>query len=522
MNAVSPGRGAPVKVRRALISVSDKTGLVEFARGLAALGIELVSTGGTLKVLKEAGVPVTAVAEVTGFPEILDGRVKTLHPAIHAGLLAVMDNPEHARQLREHRIRPFELVVVNLYPFRQTVARKDHTWEEAVEQIDIGGPAMVRSAAKNHRFTAIVVDPARYTPLLAELREHEGLISPETRLALAREAFRHTADYDAAVADYVARQESGERFPEYLTITARKSALLRYGENPHQAAALYGNFFDLCEQLHGKELSYNNILDVQAAAGLCAEFDGPTAVIVKHNNPCGVGSDAVLAEAYRKALATDPRSAFGGIVAFNRAVDLETAAALEPLFLEVIVAPGFNDDALPVLRKKKDRRLLLQKCDLVANVPYDLRSIPGGFLMQEHDSRRVSPDLIKVVTKRSPDREELDAMMFAWRVAKHVKSNAIVYALKDRTLAVGAGQMSRVDSARFAVLKAADARLDLRGCAVASDAFFPFADGLLEAVQAGATAVIQPGGSVRDEEVIRAADERHIAMVFTGVRHFRH
>jgi phosphoribosylaminoimidazolecarboxamide formyltransferase/IMP cyclohydrolase len=512
----------PVKIRRALVSVSDKTGIVEFARALVSAGVELVSTGGTLQALETAGLPVMPVSDVTGFPEILDGRVKTLHPAVHAGLLAVAENPEHARQLRTHRFRPFELLVVNLYPFRETVAREDHTLDEAIEQIDIGGPAMVRAAAKNYRSVAVVVKPSDYEKVVAELHANDGCMTGSTRFALACSAFAHTAEYDAAIASYLSQKHSGSRLPDILTVTAGRALTLRYGENPHQSAALYGDFHKHFEQLHGKELSYNNILDIQAAVSVCAEFDHPTAVIVKHNNPCGVGSDGTPVGAYRKALATDSKSAYGGIVAFNRPIDEETATAMDPLFLEVIVAPAFADEALPMLRKKKDRRLLRQVSDPLRGWGMELRSVFGSVLVQEHDARKISPDLVKVVTQRKPTNDELEAMMFAWRVAKHVRSNAIVYAAKDRTLGVGAGQMSRVDSAKLAAWKAQDARLDLRGCAVASDAFFPFVDGLLEAVQAGARAVIQPGGSIRDEEVIRAADEHQIAMVFTGVRHFRH
>ena len=512
----------PVKVRRALLSVSDKSGLVDFAGALAEAGVELVSTGGTLQALRTAGLPVIPVSDVTGFPEILDGRVKTLHPAVHAGLLAVSENPEHARQLRTHHFRPFDLLVVNLYPFRETIARENHTLDEAIEQIDIGGPAMVRAAAKNHRFVAVVVKPSDYEGILAEFRANDGCLSGTTRFALACAAFAHTAEYDAAIASYLSQKHSGSLLPEVLTVTAGRAQSLRYGENPHQSAALYGDFLQHFEQMHGKELSYNNILDVQAAVSVCAEFEQPTAVIVKHNNPCGVGSDSSLVEAYRKALATDSKSAFGGIVAFNRLIDPDTAVAMDPLFLEVIVAPGFAEEALPLLRKKRDRRLLRQVGDPLHGWGMELRSVFGSVLVQEHDARKISPDLVKVVTQRKPTNDELEAMMFAWRVAKHVRSNAIVYAARDRTLGIGAGQMSRVDSSKLAAWKAQDAGLDMRGCAVASDAFFPFADGLLEAVQAGATAVIQPGGSIRDEEVIRAADEHQIAMVFTGVRHFRH
>jgi phosphoribosylaminoimidazolecarboxamide formyltransferase/IMP cyclohydrolase len=511
-----------LRIRRALISVSEKQGAVEFARGLREFDIEIISTGGTLKALQEAGIPVTAISDVTGFPEILDGRVKTLHPNIHAGLLAVLDNPKHVDQLREHRIDPIDLLVVNLYPFEQTVARDNVSLQDAVEQIDIGGPAMVRAAAKNFRHTAVVVNPYRYGVLLEELREHRGSVTAQSRFELAAEAFAHTARYDAVIASYFETLHPKRNMPESLTLSFRKSQELRYGENPHQAGALYGNFGEHFQKLHGKELSYNNILDINAAALLCAEFDRPTAVIVKHNNPCGVGSGDTLLQAYERALATDPKSAFGGIVCVNRPLDRTTAEAINELFTEVVVAPAYDAAVLDFLERKKDRRLILQSVNPRMVREYDVRSVMGGVLLQDSDQHRLYPNQMRVVTKRQPTDEERAAMMFAWRVAKHVKSNAIVYAREDRTLGIGAGQMSRVDSSRLAARKAGEAGLDLAGCAVASDAFFPFADGLLEAVNVGASGVIQPGGSVRDEEVIRAADEHNVAMVFTGVRHFRH
>jgi phosphoribosylaminoimidazolecarboxamide formyltransferase/IMP cyclohydrolase len=511
-----------LKIRRALISVSNKVGIAEFAKGLAEFGVEIISTGGTCTALHEAGIAVKQVSEVTGFPEILDGRVKTLHPSIHAGLLAVLDNPVHLQQLKDHQIEPIDLLVVNLYPFEATVAQEHVQLEDAVEQIDIGGPAMVRAAAKNYRHTAVVVNPYRYGVLLEEMREHAGSISAQTRFELASEAFAHTAQYDAMIASYFDNLNPKRHMPERLVISYRKSQTLRYGENPHQTAALYGTFDSYFNKLHGKELSYNNILDINAAALLCAEFDVPTAVIIKHNNPCGVGSGETILEAYEKALETDRKSAFGGIVCVNRPIDLRLAETLNELFLEVVLAPDFEPTALAVLMKKKDRRLLQQSGNLRKIRDYDLRSVIGGVLVQDPDQHRIYPDQLNVVTRRKPTDEEMLAMLFAWKVAKHVKSNAIVYARGDRTLGIGAGQMSRVDSSRIAALKARDAGLDLRGCAVASDAFFPFADGLLEAVKVGATAVIQPGGSVRDQEVINAADEHSVAMVFTGIRHFRH
>jgi len=508
-------------VRRALISVSDKRGILDLARTLHERGIEIISTGGTFQALKDGGVHVTPVSEVTGFPEILDGRVKTLHPNIHAGLLASTDNPEHLEQLKNLGIRPIDLVVVNLYPFESTVAKPGVSLGEAIENIDIGGPAMVRASAKNYRHTAVIVNPDRYGELLNELEREGGSISETMRFELAREAFAHTAGYDAAISQYLGSRETPGDLPAVLTITAPKTLSLRYGENPHQTAGFYGDFGSAFEKLHGKELSYNNILDLHAAVSLCAEFEDPAVVIVKHNNPCGVGTGKNVTEAYQKALATDGKSAFGGIVAVNRPLDRAGADAMNELFLEIIVAPEFIQDALGVLQKKKDRRLVRLKSDGRA-AGTDVRSVMGGFLVQKADEKRVSAADVKAVTKRKPSDSELDSLLFAWRVAKHVKSNAIVYARADRTLGIGAGQMSRVDSSKIAALKASDAGLDLNGCAVASDAFFPFSDGLLEAVRVGATAVIQPGGSVRDDEVIRAADEHNIAMVFTGIRHFRH
>ncbi len=514
--------GSLVRVRRALVSVSDKRGLIAFARGLTSLGIELLSTGGTFEALRREGIPVTAVSDVTGFPEILDGRVKTLHPNIHAGILAVPENAEHARQLNELHIRRIELVVVNLYPFEQATSRSAISLEEAIEQIDIGGPTMVRAAAKNFRATGIVVDPDDYEKIVSELTAQKSSLAEATRADLARKAFRHTAHYDAVIARYLGQEGSSGSLPEVLTISERKTLPLRYGENPHQAAALYGAFDSFFEKLHGKELSYNNILDIQAAAGLTGEFEQPTAVIVKHNNPCGAASATTLLEAYRDALATDPKSAFGGIVSLNRPMDLDLARELEGLFLEVVIAPDFHPDALEFLKKKKDRRIIRQRKPTQAAGILEFRTVFGGLLAQERDTRGISPEVVKAVTKRAPTATELESLLFAWRVAKHVKSNAIVYGRNTRTLGIGAGQMSRVDSARIAALKAADAGLDLRGSVVASDAFFPFADGLLAAIGVGATAAIQPGGSIRDGDVIQAANEHDVAMVFTSIRHFRH
>lgn len=505
----------------ALISVSDKTGVVEFARELHALGFRCISTGGTAKALAEAGIPVTKVSDLTGFPEIMDGRVKTLHPTIHGGLLAAMDNPEHVAQMKEHGIEKIDVVVVNLYPFEQTVARKGATAAEIIEQIDIGGPAMVRASAKNHAHTTIIVNPSRYDDVLAELRA-SGTTSMTLRTTLAMEAFAHTAQYDARITQWFADQGS-HGFLAETAIPLRRDQSLRYGENPHQQAMLYGTFTSIMRQLHGKELSYNNILDIDAAMGLCMEFDDPTVVIVKHNNPCGVGSGATLVDAYAKAFATDTVSPFGGIIAMNREVDITMANEIHSLFAEVLIAPSYTEEALAQLTKKKDRRLMTVDVDAFRSASRtSVRSVAGGFLVQDGDAMLYNDADLRVVTNVQPTSDQHKAMLFAWKVAKHVKSNAIVYAAADRTLGIGAGQMSRIDSARIAVRKAADAGINLAGCAVASDAFFPFADGLLQAAEAGASCVIQPGGSVRDEEVIAAANEKGLAMIFTGTRHFRH
>jgi phosphoribosylaminoimidazolecarboxamide formyltransferase/IMP cyclohydrolase len=511
-----------LKIRRALISVSDKKGIVEFAKALKGFGVEIISTGGTFTALKNAGIDVKSVSDVTGFPEILDGRVKTLHPIIHGGILAVLDNPSHREQLQKHNIEPIDLVVVNLYPFEQTIAVENVKFDEAIEQIDIGGPAMVRSSSKNFKHTAVVVNPDLYGVVLEEMRENDGALTMHTRFQLACRAFQHTAHYDAAIASYLTGLTPQNTLPDSITLSLMKEQPMRYGENPHQSAALYGKFGEHFQKLHGKELSYNNILDINAAALLCAEFDEPTVVIVKHNNPCGVATDAVLVEAYKKALATDIKSAFGGIVCVNRPLDRTTAEAINEIFTEVVIAPKYERGVLELLTKKKDRRLMKQTFNLRKVRELDIRTVVGGMLVQEPDQHRIHPSELKVVTKRQPTDEEMQALLFAWRIAKHVKSNAIVYTLGDRTLGIGAGQMSRVDSSKIAAMKATDAGFDLHGCAVSSDAFFPFADGLLEAVKVGATAVIQPGGSVRDEEIIKAADEHGVAMVFTGIRHFRH
>ena len=512
-----------LKIRRALLSVSNKDGIVDFAAELHRLGVEIISTGGTHALISSAKIPVKQVSEVTGFPEILDGRVKTLHPGIHGGLLGIRDNPVHRKQLDDLHIQPIDMVVVNLYPFKETIRKNGVTLDEAIEQIDIGGPAMLRSGAKNYRFTCVICNPKNYGAVLGELRERNGSISEETCFRLAKEVFRHTAQYDSVIAEYL-RKSGGEsqEFPEILTIALEKTFDLRYGENPHQKAALYGDFEYCFKKLHGKELSYNNIIDTTAAVSLLSEFAEPASVIVKHTNPCGVGKGDNIAEAYQRSLSTDPKSAFGGIIAVNRPLDMAAAELMNQLFTEIIIAPAYPPDVLEFLMKKKDRRLIQQVGDTRSVVELDMRRVTGGLLVQTPDNARVSAENLRMVTERKPTEEEVEALLFAWKVAKHVKSNAIVYTLKDRTIGIGAGQMSRVDSAKLAARKAVEAGLSLRNTVVASDAYFPFADGLLEAVNAGATAVIQPGGSVRDEEVIKAANEHGIAMVFTGIRHFRH
>ncbi|HTO94069.1 MAG TPA: bifunctional phosphoribosylaminoimidazolecarboxamide formyltransferase/IMP cyclohydrolase [Bacteroidota bacterium] len=509
------------RIRRALISVSDKRGIVDFARALKGMNVEIISTGGTAAALAGAGIAVRSVAEVTGFPEILSGRVKTLHPLIHGGLLAVPGNAEHERQCAELGIAPIDMVVVNLYPFERTAAAPGVTLEEALEQIDIGGPSMLRSASKNFRHKAVIVNPDRYAAVAAEMAASGGCVAEATCAALAREVFHHTARYDAAIADYLERGAApAAGLPAELRIAAPRELELRYGENPHQRGALYGGFTEIFHKLHGKELSFNNIVDIAAAARLAAEFDEPACAIIKHTNPCGVGTAGTPAAAYARALATDRTSAFGGIVAFNRPLDMETAAAVNEIFTEVVLAPGVPGDVLEFLRKKKDRRVIDVRADLGARRDPDLRSVPGGYLLQDPDTG--AQEEFRTVSRRAPSADEARALRFAWRVCKHVKSNAIVFAAADRTLGVGAGQMSRVESVRLAAVKAGEAKLDLAGSAAASDAYFPFADGLEEAVRAGASAVIEPGGSVRDGEVVAAADAHGIALVFTGTRHFRH
>ena len=525
-------------IRRALLSVYDKTGIVDLARVLAELGAELLSTGGTARALRLAGLPVTELSEFTGFPEILDGRVKTLHPRVHGGLLYLRDHPEHEAAAARHDLRPIDLVVVNLYPFEATVAKPGVSLAEVIENIDIGGPAMLRSAAKNHVSVTVVTDPADYAEVIAQIRAH-GDTTLELRRRLAAKVYARTAAYDAAIAAHLPRffaaaegRPAPARAPAVLRLEAPLVQTLRYGENPHQAAALYGRFPEFFRQLHGKELSYNNILDLTAAAALLAEFAGdpPTLAILKHTNPCGVGQGASLREAWDKAYATDRQAPFGGIIAVNQPLDAPCAEAIAEIFSEVIVAPDFTPEALAVLQKKKHLRLLRLLQDPRRAAGWEVRSVGAdSYLWQESDHPPLAEADLKVVTRRAPTEAERRALLFGWRVVKHVKSNAIVYAAADRTLGIGAGQMSRVDASRIAVWKGREAgtlpppgQKPTGECVVCSDAFFPFPDGLIAAAEAGATAAIQPGGSVRDAEVIAAADARGLAMVFTGRRHFRH
>ena len=540
------------KVRRALISVSDKTGIIEFARALRGFGVEIISTGGTARALREAGIEVRDISDVTGFPEMMDGRVKTLHPRIHGGLLAQRDNQEHLSAMREHNIEPIDMVVVNLYPFEQTVAREGVTPQEAIEQIDIGGPSMIRSAAKNYQGVAVIVSPDSYSEIGEELNQNNGRLSLHTRAHLAKQAFMRTASYDAAIASYMlgedSRRQAGaggmgiyssaytsagtpveeksitdlETPPDFASWTLRKVSDLRYGENPHQRGALYdtggAGGVAHAELLGGKEMSYNNYVDADAAWQIVCDFDELACAIIKHTNPAGVGLGETTEAAYSRALQTDPVSAFGGIVAFNRRVDEATARAVTEIFTEVLIAPDYDEGALEVLRARKNLRVLRAgEPQRAAGLEY--RQISGGMLVQTRDAHQLARDQLKVVTRRQPSEEEIQALLFAWTVSKHTKSNAIVYARKGQTVGVGAGQMSRVDSVKLGAMRA---QIPLQGSVLASDAFFPFRDGLDEAARQGITAVIQPGGSVRDAEVIAAADEHNLAMVFTGIRHFKH
>ncbi|XEC95635.1 bifunctional phosphoribosylaminoimidazolecarboxamide formyltransferase/IMP cyclohydrolase [Paenibacillus tarimensis] len=513
-------------IRRALISVSDKTGIVEFSRELAKLGVEIISTGGTASLLEKEGVPVIGISDVTGFPEIMDGRVKTLHPAVHSGLLAVRDNEEHQRQMKELGLDYIDLVIVNLYPFAQTIAKPDVTYEDAIENIDIGGPTMLRSAAKNHAFVTVVVDAADYGTVLEEVRA-SGDTALETRKRLAAKVFRHTGAYDALISDYLSKQ-TGEPLPEKYSVTYEKVQDLRYGENPHQKAAFYrkplavqGNI-TTAEQLHGKELSYNNINDANAALAIVKEFNEPAVVAVKHMNPCGVGIGTEIHEAYQKAYAADPTSIFGGIVAANRTIGRETALLLSEIFLEIVLAPDFTQEALDILTQKKNIRLL--KLGEIASAAerkpeWLVTSVDGGMLVQESDVHSLTEADLKFVTNRQPTEEELKQLLFGWKVVKHVKSNAILLAKDNMTIGVGAGQMNRVGAARIAIEQAG---AKAAGAILASDAFFPMGDTMELAAQAGITAVIQPGGSIKDEESIAVANAHNIAMVMTGVRSFKH
>jgi len=518
------------KIQRALLSVTDKTGLADFARRLAAMRVELVSTGGTARALREAGLAVKDISDLTGFPEMLDGRVKTLHPRVHGGILAVRSNPKHQAALQEHGILPIDMVVVNLYAFEKTAARPNVNFEELIENIDIGGPSMVRSAAKNFQDVAIVTSPNDYAALADEM-EKSGDLSPATRWRLAQNAFALTAAYDSAIAStlerispergsQIANHPDSPAFPQTLRLSFNKVADLRYGENPHQRAAMYSDStargVAAGEQLQGKELSYNNIVDLDAAWELAQEFDEPMCAIIKHTNPCGAATGKNLAEAFKKALEADPVSAFGGVIGVNRAIDAAAAAEMAKLFVEAVAAPDFHPEALKVFASKKNLRLVKISA---AQPRWVLKNVSGGLLVQDADRRPLAESDLKIVTKRQPSEAEMNALLFAWKICKHVKSNAIVYARDGQTLGVGAGQMSRVDSTKLGAMKAV---LPLAGSVAASDAFFPFPDGVEEIAKAGATAIIQPGGSVRDAEVIAAADRLNLAMICTGVRHFRH
>lgn len=541
------------KIRRALISVSDKTGIIKFAAELTNFGVQIISTGGTAKTLRDNGISVTEVSEVTGFPEMMDGRVKTLHPKIHGAFLGLRDSAEHLEAMKTHEIEPIDLVAVNLYPFEKTVENEDVSLEEAVEQIDIGGPAMLRSASKNWRDVAVVTDARLYENVLNEMKANDGSLSLATRRRLATLAYTRTASYDLAISSYLARQlsaadldflepfnplgnlsfietdaeeaESDSELEDYVSIELAKVADLRYGENPHQKAALYETSekggIARAEQLHGKEMSFNNYLDAEAAWRLISDFDELACAIIKHTNPSGVGAGANNEEAYRRALATDPVSAFGGIVAFNRTVDVRVAESVNEIFTEVVLAPAFDAEALEIFKKKKNLRVL--KVSLTVNESsLEYRTVSGGMLVQNRDNLIVTAKDLRVVSAKQPTETEIRALLFAWKVCKHVKSNAIVFANAAQTVGVGAGQMNRVDSVRIAAMRAGRTELDLKNTVLASDAFFPFRDNVDEAAKLGVSAIIQPGGSVKDEEVIEAADEHNLAMVFTNFRHFKH
>jgi phosphoribosylaminoimidazolecarboxamide formyltransferase / IMP cyclohydrolase len=520
-----------IRIRRALISVSNKSGLAELSQCLHELGVEILSTGGTANFLREQKIPVIDVSDYTGFPEIMDGRVKTLHPKVHGGLLALRDKPSHLAQMKAQDIQPIDMVVVNLYPFRETAAKESVTFPEVIEQIDIGGPSMIRSAAKNHKSVAVVTDPNDYSCVMEELQINNGAVTDATLFLLAQKAFAATASYDSAIATWFSERtwtpegvmKQGDKLPATEVLPLEKVTDLRYGENPHQRAALYRKISDPAfgvagaQVLHGKELSYNNLLDSDAAWNLVLEFDRPAASVIKHTNPCGVAQADTLAEAYTLARDCDTASAYGSVVALNRPVDVDTANEINKTFVEVVLAPDFTSEALAILEQKKNIRLLR----VGANAPSapQHRQISGGFLVQDKDAHILRPEELKVVTKRQPTPEELEALLFGWRIVKHVKSNAIVFSNAARMLGIGAGQTSRVDAVKWGAMKAT---LPLQGCALASDAFFPFPDGLITASEYGVRAIIQPGGSVRDADVVAAADERDIAMIFTGIRHFKH
>jgi len=509
------------KISTALISVSDKTGIIDFAKQLVGMGIEIYSTGGTEKALQDANIPCKNITSLTGFSESFDGRVKTLHPAIHAGLLAELDKPEHLSQLDKFGFKSIDLLVVNLYPFEQKLAIKDILQKELIENIDIGGPTMLRAAAKNYRWTVPVINPTRYAQIIDSLKKHNRTVPESLRFELAGEVFAETAYYDSLISNYF-RKENNIIEQQRFALPMKLEQSLRYGENPHQLAWLYGNFTNICKQLHGKELSYNNIVDINAACHLITEFDEPTAAIIKHTNPCGIGTADNLVDAYNKAYETDKDAPFGGIIIVNKPFTIELAQTINEIFTEVLIAPEFEPEALELLKKKKNRRLMQVDFNQFKDAnKIDIKTVADGFLMQTPDDKLIEGEL-QVVTKRKPTPDEIKSMLFSFKVVKHVKSNAIVFTKSDRTLGIGAGQMSRIDSARIAVAKAKMAGLDLANSTAASDAYFPFADGLTEIAKAGATAVIQPGGSIRDDEVIKAADEYNITMVFTGMRHFRH
>jgi phosphoribosylaminoimidazolecarboxamide formyltransferase/IMP cyclohydrolase len=510
--------------KRALISVWDKSGVVEFAKELSKLKIEIISTGGTAKLLRDNGIPVREVSEITGFPEMLDGRVKTLHPKIHAGILALRGRKEHLQQLEKHGVESIDLVVVNLYPFEQTISKRDVKHDEAIENIDIGGPALIRAAAKNYESVGVVVDPSDYSKVLEELKKNNSL-SLHTREMLALKAFQHTARYDTIISNYLERSFGGELFPKFLTMSFEKQMELRYGENPHQKASFYRELesdetsISNARKLQGKELSYNNMLDAESALELLKEFEEPAVVIMKHNNPCGVAINKNLKDAYIQAKATDPEAAFGGVVALNRTVDGETAAQITTVLTDVVVAPAYSKEALEIFSKKVNMRVLeVGGFSTKRREKREFRSIDGGLLVQERNTKLLAGEP-KVVTKRKPTEKEMRALLFAWKVCKHVKSNAIVYAFEDRTVGIGAGQMKRSDASKLGAMKAVES---LKGAVLASDAFFPFRDSVDVAANAGVTAIIQPGGSRNDKEAIDACNEHGIAMVFTGIRHFKH